>query len=93
MAPSAARAMFVSADVVSVASSAASKNRDSSSSATRSMMFSRFTEVRGAGLVAFFWAGFLAGVFFAMRQFYAWEMGRPDGLLLDIDVLEVVRKL
>jgi phosphoglycolate phosphatase-like HAD superfamily hydrolase len=48
-------------------------------------MFSRFTGGRSAGLGAFFWVGFLVAAFFVIRQFYAWDMGRPDVLLLDID--------
>jgi beta-phosphoglucomutase-like phosphatase (HAD superfamily) len=74
MAASAARAMFVSADVVSVAISAPSKKRASSSSPTRSMRFS----LCGALATAFF-AGF-----FAIGAFY--DPGvRPNILLLDID--------
>src|SRR5439155_16483314 len=61
IAASAASATFVSAEVVSVASSAPSKNRASSSSPTRWIRFS----LCGGFAAAVFFGGFLA-----MRPFY-----------------------
>jgi len=60
IAAQAASAAFVSGEVVSVAISAPSRKRDSSSSATRWMGFSCFGLVDDAGDLDFFGAGFFA---------------------------------
>src|SRR3989442_12420172 len=70
MAANAANATFVSADVVSVAISAPSKNRASRASPARSIRFSRC-----GGFAAVFFAGF-----FAMRPFYGDVVGVAAGV-------------